>query len=73
MLTHEVKEGLPPFLYAAKQRLPVGSRTGVTGNHTHVHTLTHRSTRGETYAHKTHAWAHKDRHIPGQELRGRQR
>jgi hypothetical protein len=52
--THEEREGLPPFADASKQRRPVGSKTGM-GKHTHGHTLTHRSTRRETDAHKTRA------------------
>ncbi len=55
MRTHEEGEGLPPVAHAAKQRRPVGSKTGMIGKHTHGHTLTHRSTRRETDAQKTHA------------------
>jgi hypothetical protein len=53
--THEKGEGLPPVTHAAKQRRPVGSKRGMMGKHTHGHTLTHRSTRRETDAHKTRA------------------
>ncbi len=53
--THEEWEGLPTFAHAAKQRRPVGSKTGMIGKHTHGHTLTHRSTRRQTDVHKTRA------------------
>ncbi len=46
---------LTPVAHAAKQRGPVGSKTGMIGKHTHGHTLTHRSTRRETDAQKTRA------------------
>ncbi len=55
MQTHEEGEGLPSVAHAAKQRRPVGSKTMMIGKHTHGHTLTHRSTRRETDAHKTRA------------------
>jgi hypothetical protein len=42
---HEEGEGLPPVAYAAKQRRPVGSKSGKIGKHTHGHTLTHGWTR----------------------------
>jgi hypothetical protein len=55
MQTHEEGEGLPPFAHTAKHRRPVDSKIGMIGKHTHGHTLTHRSTRRETDAHKTRA------------------
>jgi hypothetical protein len=53
--THEQGEGLPPGAHAAKHIRPVGSKTGMSGKHTHGHTLTHRSTRRQTDAQKTRA------------------
>ncbi len=53
--THEEGEGLTLFAHAAKRRRPVSSKTGMIGKHTHGHTLTHRSTRTETDAHKVRA------------------